>query len=454
LSRAQDEKRLSVYTPQTSYTLAVLERDGRDYVGLLEALEPMGSVSAKPDEQKWKLYFNNSTEAQFTEGRTRAKIRNQEIELGARFLLENGRGLVPVHALPELVQRFTGAPVDFREAARRLFVGQAGVRVVSETKAAPGRVVLTFSAPVNPFIATEPGKLRLVFSRDPLVVGPTSLTRLDDPLITGTQYSEANGAAEVTVFANAPLMATFSDDRRALTIAAQAPPAAAATTNPPTVPPPAAPAAPAHVAGSSAPAQPRFLVAIDPGHGGDDRGALLSEQLAEKEVTLAFARRLHRELENHGIAARLLRDADATIAPDQRANAANLSGSALYISVHAAGAGNGVRVFTSTLPPGYGRSGFVAWDTAQSAFVASSELLAADLATELLKRDIPAVALGITVPPLNHVAAPALAIEVAPPPKGTLADLTSAAYQQAISAAIAEAIASSRTHLPHGTSGQ
>src|SRR5512146_1199326 len=101
LGQAQDEKRLGVYTQQTSFTLTVWERDGRDYVGLLEALEPMGAVSAKADGHKWKLNFNNLGEGQFFEGQTRAKVRNQEIELGARFLLENGRGLVPVHALPE-----------------------------------------------------------------------------------------------------------------------------------------------------------------------------------------------------------------------------------------------------------------------------------------------------------------------------------------------------------------
>src|SRR5205823_7007960 len=35
-----------------------------------------------------------------------------------------------------------------------------------------------------------------------------------------------------------------------------------------------------------------FFVMIDPSHGGTDQGALLGDKLLEKDVTLAFARRL------------------------------------------------------------------------------------------------------------------------------------------------------------------
>ena len=47
LSATPDEKRLSVYSPVANYSLSVVERDNRDYVGLLEILEPLGTVSAR-----------------------------------------------------------------------------------------------------------------------------------------------------------------------------------------------------------------------------------------------------------------------------------------------------------------------------------------------------------------------------------------------------------------------
>ena len=42
-----DEKRLSVYSGATSYSLTVREKNGLDYVGLLEILQPLGPVSAR-----------------------------------------------------------------------------------------------------------------------------------------------------------------------------------------------------------------------------------------------------------------------------------------------------------------------------------------------------------------------------------------------------------------------
>jgi hypothetical protein len=42
-----DEKHISVYSPVAIYTLPVLERAGREYVGLLELLEPLGRVSSR-----------------------------------------------------------------------------------------------------------------------------------------------------------------------------------------------------------------------------------------------------------------------------------------------------------------------------------------------------------------------------------------------------------------------
>jgi len=39
---AAEEKHISVYSPVAIYTLPVLDRSGREYVGLLELLEPLG----------------------------------------------------------------------------------------------------------------------------------------------------------------------------------------------------------------------------------------------------------------------------------------------------------------------------------------------------------------------------------------------------------------------------
>jgi N-acetylmuramoyl-L-alanine amidase len=473
---AQEETRVSIYTPQTAYSLPVVTRAGAEYAGLLEVLEPMGAVSAKQDRNQWKLRFNNSVDAQFTEGKARVELAGQNFDLGAGFLIENGRGLVPLHALPALVQRITGFSVEFHESARRLFVGHPELRTVTSAQLSPGRLILTFSAPVYPSVVGEPGntarageesRLRMVFVRDPLVIAPdTPLAgaastagaggigwKLDDTLITGAHFTEANGAS-----------ASFSRDHRTLTITAQVAPAhpASAGSQPrpvPALPPQAAPA-------------PALLVVLDPAHGGTDAGATLSKHVLEKDLTLAFARRLHHELELRGIVPRLLRDTDTTLALEERAasaNAALLSArplnaagseqkakselpgvtAAVFLAIHAGGPGSGVRVFTSTLAPARTSSAFLPWETAQSAFVAESEMLATRIATELLKRDIPAVSLSASVRPLDNIAGPALALEIAPPNGGKLDDLASPKYQQSICAAIAEALTAIRAHPAH-----
>src|SRR5579863_8789848 len=94
LSGAPDEKRISIYSTVANYSLQVLERDGADYIGLLEILEPLGQVSAKIEGQRWKLRYNE-VDAEFTNEKKHARVHAKDFDLPAGFRLENGRGLVP-----------------------------------------------------------------------------------------------------------------------------------------------------------------------------------------------------------------------------------------------------------------------------------------------------------------------------------------------------------------------
>ena len=111
ISGFADEKRLSVYSGAASYSLTVQENNGTDYIGLLEILQPLGSVSARTDGRAWRLNYNG-VDSEFTPGKTRARVQAQAFDLPGDFLLENGRGLVPVSSLPSLLQRFLGGSVN------------------------------------------------------------------------------------------------------------------------------------------------------------------------------------------------------------------------------------------------------------------------------------------------------------------------------------------------------
>src|SRR6202034_2365574 len=82
--------------------------------------------------------------------------------------------------------------------------------------------------------------------------------------------------------------------------------------------------------------QRRYFAVVDASHGGTDRGEALSATLAEKDVTLAFARLLRAELESRGISTLVLRDSDADLSLDDRASSANAVHAAVYIALHAA----------------------------------------------------------------------------------------------------------------------
>jgi N-acetylmuramoyl-L-alanine amidase len=447
-----DEKRIAIYSAAANYSLPVADRGGREYVGLLEVLEPLGTVSSRTDGQHWKLRYNNA-EAEFTANQNRAKVQGRDFDLTGNFLLESGRGLVPTSTLGTLLPRIIGGPVTLNESARRLFIGNVATHFTAQlSHTTPPRLVMNFSAPVNPTIATEPGKLRMSFTREPVVAPGSPTLTFGDKSIPSATYSENNGSAEITVTGGVALMASFSNDGRTITVApapqqavapqpAQALPAATASA---TVPPgTAAPSVPAAV--SSSPH--RFYAVLDASHGGDDRGVALSNQLAEKDVTLALARRLRQELESRGIATLVLRDSDANLTQDQRAALANTARPVVYISVHVASNGKGVRLYTALLPAAEENNGpFVAWNTAQTQYLAVSQAAAQGVASQLQKQQIQVRTLAAPLRPLNNITAAAIAVEVAPPGSDVM-DLNLVAYQQNVASAVANGIAAVRAQL-------
>lgn len=79
-----------------------------------------------------------------------------------------------------------------------------------------------------------------------------------------------------------------------------------------------------------------IIVAIDPGHGGEDPGAIGRRGTYEKNVTLAIARRLKNLIDAEpGMRAMLTRDDDYYVALNERVQKARRVQADLFISVHA-----------------------------------------------------------------------------------------------------------------------
>jgi len=445
LAGAPQEKHLTIYSLAANYSLTLVQHGGRDYVGLLEVLEPLGPVSMRTDGQHWHLRYK-SVEGDFTQGKERYRIQGRDAELPGKFVLETGRGFVPVSALSTMLPRFLGGPVTLREESGRLFVGSVATHFTASLAGDnPPRLVFNFTAPVNPTVSTVPGSLRMIFTHEPVVAPAAPTLTFGSKTIPSATYSEGNGSAIISVNSGTPIIASFSNDGRTITIT----PAPAGAQGAVATGTPGAPQAPVQPTNAGGPPQAsrRFLVVVDASHGGDDRGETLSSTLLEKDVTVALARSLRQELESRGILTLVIRDSDANLSADQRAVLANTSRAAVYIALHAASSGRGVRVYTALLPYGEDDVGpFLSWSSAQRAALSLSQSAANGVAGELLKRQIPVRTLSAPLRPLNNVTAPAIAVEVAPQ-GADVAQLTAPDYQQLVTGAVATAIVGVRDKL-------
>ncbi|HZZ16147.1 MAG TPA: hypothetical protein VFE08_09325, partial [Candidatus Sulfotelmatobacter sp.] len=183
LSSAAPDKHLAVFSTVANYSLPVVQRQGQDYVGLLELLDPLGTVSAKSEPPRWRLHYNNVL-GEFVVGKSHARVQGRDANLSGNFLMENGRGLVPLAALNSLLPRFLGGPATLHEESNRLFIGNIATHfTASVAPNDPSRLVFHFTAPVNPAVASEPGALRLTFRREPLTAPASPMLTFNSKVI-------------------------------------------------------------------------------------------------------------------------------------------------------------------------------------------------------------------------------------------------------------------------------
>ena len=84
----------------------------------------------------------------------------------------------------------------------------------------------------------------------------------------------------------------------------------------------------------SAFALPVRTIVIDPGHGGNDPGAVTAQGLTEKEIALDIGLRLRQLLVASSFAVRMTREADSTVSLRRRVGFANQERGDLFVSIH------------------------------------------------------------------------------------------------------------------------
>ncbi len=188
--------------------------------------------------------------------------------------------------------------------------------------------------------------------------------------------------------------------------------------------------------------QPRFVVVLDAAHGGDDYGGRLASGQPEKAYTLTMSVRLRSQLGVRGVQVITTREQDTGIDLNHRAEIANHANAQACISLHASESGSGVHLFVSSLYP-MQPSRFAPWKTAQAAWVTRSLALAGVLNSALLHAGVTVTLSRSSLPGVDSMACPAVAVEMAPDRDASLkttADLDNAGYQSRVAGALAAAL--------------
>lgn len=288
------------------------------------------------------------TGSDFAFGATILAVRVWPAKDYTRVTIESDQALPARHFVTESPQRVV---IDFDglelSAALRELVGKirpddpfiSGVRV-GQFQPRVVRLVIDLKQPVAPQQFNLPPvaayQHRLLLDLYPVQEA--------DPLLALMREKEA---AEKNAEKSA---AKAVDDQLAELIAKMERPPAAASAPPAAEPPPARPPAASAPLNTPAPApEPPppteaekqrvnrlIIVAIDPGHGGEDPGAIGPTGLREKDVVLSIALMLRDRLNaQRGMRVMLTRDADFFVPLNERVRKARRVQADLFVSIHA-----------------------------------------------------------------------------------------------------------------------
>lgn len=173
----------------------------------------------------------------------------------------------------------------------------------------------------------------------------------------------------------------------------------------------------------------KFLVILDPGHGGSDTGYLGSTRVAEKDIVLDLAKQVEKTAREDQLEVVLTRDADFDQRPKERIDIAQKNQGKLFLSLHCNASFSdraaGIHLYISnslgitqldrppTDPNTTPQHGTTIEAVAQEEYLAQSRKFARILQTEL--ETLSPVAIPVTEIPLATLAAvymPAVLIEI------------------------------------------
>ena len=419
---AQRSPELWIVDQGDATALAVRRLGGVEMVRLAEVAGALGGSVRPGDSERQAVLRLSGEPVRFDAGRSFVRVGNATRVLRNPSVRRGGEWFVPLDFVALVLPDLLPGRVRYDDNARTLAVGDGYPRLDVEIASRPGstRVIVRTDPPVP--LEIEEGRRRVsVLVRTAFVeTGFAEETPRDgvvehvDLIRRGTGYIlEINTGRNYGRFLQerAPGAVTLNLLRGGVRAASGADVLADR------------PAAEVRRGGDPVGPTEVRTIAIDPGHGGPNRGAAGSGGVAEKDVALAVALALGDVLEReHGFRVVLTRDSDRDVALDDRIATANTARADVLVSIHLnaspSPAASGSLVYHLT-PQAAGRAPagsavqFVPWSSAQAPFVPASRRLAEALASELQGLDMAAG--GVADAPvrvLRGAAMPAVQVEL------------------------------------------
>ena len=334
LIRAADTN-IPIYFPNSKLVVKAEVLNRVTYLPIKQVIEFMGIPYTDALALETLTIRSGNSRLLMTKNSALVSYNDQILLLPSPILREDGRWLAPIEFLTIGLTRLTGTEFRYRAGAPRIYaenVDAPELEMNAQTLGPITRLTLRCSVPLNVELKRDDQRAILAIDRS---VDPFR-ERLDhrDRMVRSVVFDDSDGNAKIVVDTTrdvTDMRLTAADNNRVyfLDLFTKREPVTEA------VPPPALPAAPA-ARPDVIPAERKVrVVVIDPGHGGMDTGAK-SAAIAEKDFTLALARKLRSALQTRlGTTVLLTRDSDVALDNEARSAVANNNQANLFISVHA-----------------------------------------------------------------------------------------------------------------------
>jgi N-acetylmuramoyl-L-alanine amidase len=459
-----------IYFPSSHQVLSVENVGGAKFLPLLQVLNIVGKVGQTQEKKNALKIWFGSTQIQLREDEAAVQVAKTTYQLPQRVHQTSGQWMVPVGFLTTVLPHLTHQAVEYQEGTNRIFIGD--VRPSSFTASVTpisngARLTVQFSDKIAVKTASSNGNWIIFLGNHPMEPMVASY-RFDSPYLSDMRYDDQDGVPKLILSPTSGGLNFYpasAEGGKILLADVEKPPATAQAAPPPTAPQPppggaqAGPNAQVPAVTAESPAAPLGpplpIVVLDAGHGGDDNGIHSRDGILEKNLVAQYVARVRSALlATQKFRVVLTRTADISLASDQRAMAANVSGASCFLTFHAGDLGTQsprVALYTFQAPTsaeasnrGAPEKGFVLWGQVQEARLEQSVQLASALQQQFTLNNnldvVPPAAAPVRV--LRSVDAPAVAIELGRlAPEADAAALTNPNFQQQFADAVAQALA-------------